>query len=240
MATSPKTAQPAQSTIGPSVSACGDVEPYAAVAVGGFEPGGEHVVADGGGHSGQQVAVHAANEVTLFVDERVERAVGEPDVGAVGAGLVALIAEHHDSGVEQRPAARSLPGDLLHSFAEPASLCRGDPGEGFGDRRAVTDRLVDRGGKEPGGEVIVAGRETDGQLTLGSPIQLRRSSGAGSPTLREAAVLRRQQPVGDKAVEVEGGDGTGHPHRRGGFILANRPVPADDEPVQPTALWFGE
>ena len=232
-------AQPAQSTIGPS-SADMSLQVNAAVALGRLEPGAEHVIARGLGHAAQQIVVHATHEVALFLDERIERAIGEPDVGAVDAGLVALLAEHDERDVENSPPARSFAGEVPHSIAEATSSCRGEPGEGVGHVCAGADCLVDRAGEEPGGEVIAAGRETHGQLTVRSPVQLRRSSGAGSPALRQAAVLRRQQPVGNEPVEVKGGYGPAHSRRRGGLILADRSVPADDESVQRPALWFGQ
>ena len=82
----------------------------------------------------------------------------------------------------------------------------------------------------------MAGREAHGQLAVGAPVQLRRSSGAGSLAAGEPAELGGQQPVGNEPVEVERGDGSGHSHRRGGLVLADGRSRPDDEPVQRPAL----
>ena len=84
----------------------------------------------------------------------------------------------------------------------------------------------------------MAGRDADGQLSFGAPVQLRRTPGAGAATAGQAAVLGGQQPVGDEPVEVEGGNGSGRPHRSGGLVLAHRAIPSDDEPVQGSTLRF--
>ena len=101
----------------------------------------------------------------------------------------------------------------------------GEPGERLGDRRASVDGLVHGRGKEPGGEVVLSGWETHRQLTVDATVHLGRSSSAGSAASGQPAVFGRQQSVGDKPVEVKGGNGAGHPHRRGCVILADGSVP---------------
>ena len=122
------------------------------------------------------------------------------------AGFVALLGEHSQRGVDAGAPARPLPRLLARPFAELASSLGGDPGQGFTDRGAGVGCVVDGGGEEPGGEVVLAGREAHRQLALGAPVQLRGPSGARSLTAAEPAELGGEQPVGDEPVEVERGN----------------------------------
>ena len=106
------------------------------------------------------------------------------------------------------------------------------------DGGAGAGGFVDRGGEQPGGEVVVAGREAHRQLALGAPVQLRRPPGAGSLTAGEPAVLGGQQPVGDEPVEVEGGNRPGTPIAAAASSLLTGRIPRDDEAVQRPPLRF--
>ena len=99
-------------------------EPDTAVVLRGLEPGREHVVADGRSHTAQQVVVHTAHEVALFVDQGVERAVGERDVVAGRARFVALLGEHRQRGIEEGAPTWPRAGDRSRPFAESAPLLK--------------------------------------------------------------------------------------------------------------------
>ena len=106
------------------------------------------------------------------------------------------------------------------------------------DGGAGAGGFVDRGGEQPGGEVVLAGREAHRQLALGSPVQLRRPPGAGPLTAGQPAVLGGQQPVGDEPVEVERGNRPGTPIAAAASSLLTAHRRGDDEAVQGPSLRF--
>jgi hypothetical protein len=71
--------------------------------LGRFEPRREYSFADGFSHPGQQVTVHAAHEVALLIDERVERTVREYDLTASHPRLVALLLQRHRRPISDDP-----------------------------------------------------------------------------------------------------------------------------------------
>ena len=95
------------------------------------------------------------------------------------AGFVALVVEHREGGVEEGAPARPLPRLLPRPLAELAPALGGDPGQRLTDRRAGAGCIVDRGGEQPRGEVVLAGREAHRQLAprragTASPVAPRR------------------------------------------------------------------
>jgi hypothetical protein len=175
--------------------------------------------------------VHPAHELGLLVGQRVERAVGEGDVVAGGAGFVALSTQRVDDAFDDL-ALRRLPTRSYVSGAEVAAGFSGDAVQCLADGAVGTLGVRDGASQELSGQVVAALGQADFQITVGASVELGGAPGARTAATLWPSVLRFEEAVLDESVEVELGDMVGDADSGGGLVAADRRTLSDDEAVQ--------
>jgi hypothetical protein len=87
--------------------------------------------------------------------------------------------------------------------SERSAVLGGDLPEGVEHRRAAPTGLGDRLGHEPTGELVLALRQGDGDVSGRTSVELGRSAGTRPAAAGEPSELDVEQPVVREPIEVE-------------------------------------
>jgi hypothetical protein len=104
------------------------------------------------------------------------------------------------------------------------------------DLRPDRLELLERVGEHLGRPLIVASRQGQADLGLGTPVQLRRPAGTGTGAATQALELGGQEARCRKAIEVEGRQLASDAEGSRGLVPPDRLAPRRDELVQAPTL----
>jgi hypothetical protein len=180
----------------------------------------------------EKLEVHPADQLGVVLGQRVERAIGQSHVLAVPAWFISAVSQHSQYRVE----GGALTWPRASVFASPPSeRCAEVVGGGL-------ERLANRGlvalcggegfGKKPSGELVIALREADRQLSSSTPVELRGPTRPRSPSTRRPRVVDGEKAVVNQPIEVELGDVMGNPYAGGGLFSIHRSLLGDHEAVE--------
>lgn len=109
----------------------------------GFEAGSKPAVADSIGDCGHDHKVHAADELGVFLGQRVEGAVGQQNRAVGPLWCVAVAGQRLTGGGDEPFATWSRTGGCSGLVSDSAAPVGGGCGQGVGDGSAVRCGIVD-------------------------------------------------------------------------------------------------
>ena len=172
---------------------------------GGVQAGVELGVAKSVEQSGEQAEVHAADEGGVLLGETVEGAVAQGHVGAFEAWLEAVSLQ---GGQHRVVKAGTL--DLgTGCMAEVSTLLIGTAVQDGAGRFSGVLGLVESGGQQVPGQVVMTGGQRHCHRVLGAGVELGGPARPWSATATASLVDGVQKALLDEPVQVEGRCGAG-------------------------------
>ncbi len=184
---------------------------------------------------GHQVHVHAADELTVFLGESVERAVAELDAISIAVRLEPLLGQDLLGCDAQRGQRPPSPQSLAHLAAHRLSRSTGSVAQRLSNRDAMALRILDGSGQEAPDQLVATCGKADGELAIRPAIALGRAAGAWTASPGATRVIRLQQAVGDELVEVELGGMHGDADTDRRLLPADRTGLGQDEAIEPAS-----